>query len=86
MSNEHEFSHISIVDDFYKYLVELADNKKQVQCLDPEMKFCQECEYGGCVYQDDVETSSDLYECCFYTACMYGFDKVEEQHGKQKQF
>lgn len=41
MSNEREFSHVPIVDDFYKYLVELADNKKQVQCIDPEMKFCQ---------------------------------------------
>lgn len=31
MFNEREFSHVPIVDDFYKYLVELADNKKQVQ-------------------------------------------------------
>lgn len=73
MSNEHEFSHIPIVDDFYKYLVELADNKKQVQCVDSEMKFCQKCD----IYQDDVETSRDLDGCCFDTFCMYDFDKEE---------
>lgn len=78
MFNEREFSHVPIVDDFYKYLVELADNKKQVQCIDPEMKFCQECEYGGCVYPDDVETSRDLEGCCFDTFCMYDFDKAED--------
>ena len=78
MSNEREFSHVPIVDDFYKYLVELADNKKQVQCVDSEMEFCQECGYEGCVYQEDIETSRDLEECCFDTFCMYDFDKVED--------
>lgn len=78
MSNEYEFSYIPIVDDFYKYLVELADNKKQFQCVDPEIKFCQECGYEGYVYQKDIETSRDLEECCFDTFCMYDFDKVKD--------
>ena len=75
MSNERQFSYVPIVDDFYKYLVKLADNKKPVRCIDSEMKFCQECEYGSCVYPDDAETSRDLDLCCFDTSCMYDFDK-----------
>lgn len=78
MSNERKFSYVPIVDDFYQYLVELADNKEPTQCVDPEMHFCQECEYGCIVYPDWVETSSDLEGCCFNTFCMYGFDNEED--------
>ena len=77
MSNERQFSYVHIVDDFYKYLVELADNKKPVQCIYPEMKFCQECECGSCVQPEDVESSKDLEGYCFDTFCMYDFDKEE---------
>lgn len=55
----------------------MYDNVKPTQCIDPEMKLCQECEYGVVVYPYWVETSSDLYGCCFHTACMYGFDVGE---------
>lgn len=77
MSNEHKFSYVPQVDDFYKYIVECS-NMEPIQCIDSEMKFCQECEYGCIAYPDWVETSSDLKECCFNTFCMYGFDNEED--------
>lgn len=56
----------------------MCDNTKPTQCIDPEMKFCQECECGVCIYPEDVEISEDLEGCCFDTSCIYGFDKTED--------
>lgn len=55
----------------------MCDNTKQIQCIDPEMKFCQECKYEHCICSNDIETSEDLDLCCFDTSCMYDFDKGE---------
>lgn len=55
----------------------MSDNTKPAQCIDPEMKFCQYCKYGICIYSEDIETSEDLDGCCFDAFCMYGFDKEE---------
>ena len=31
-------------------------NTKPTRCIDPVMKFCQECQWGWCKYPDWVET------------------------------
>ena len=45
------------------------------RCIDPVMKYCQDCKYGHVIYGDDVECSDDLAGCCFESGCMQGFDK-----------
>ena len=54
------------------------NDAKPTQCIDPEMRFCQECKYGHCIYPDWVETTEDLTSCTFETCCIFGFDKMEE--------
>lgn len=51
------------------------NNIKPTRCIDPIMKFCQDCPYGHIIIPDWVETADDLEGCCFETTCMYGFDK-----------
>lgn len=48
---------------------------KPTRCIDPIIKYCQECRFGHCIYPGWVETAEDLEGCCFDTVCMYGFDK-----------
>lgn len=50
-------------------------NNKPTRCIDPVMKFCQECQWGYCTYPDWVETSEDLFGCTFESGCTLGFDK-----------
>ena len=45
------------------------------RCVDPVMKYCQECPYGNVTYGDDVESYSDIAGSCFETHCMLGYDK-----------
>ena len=45
------------------------------RCIDPVLKYCQDCQYGTCIYPDWVETYEDLEGCCFETKCMFGFDE-----------
>lgn len=45
------------------------------RCIDPVIKFCQDCRYGVRVYPEFVETAADVEGCCFDTYCIYGFDK-----------
>lgn len=49
--------------------------EKPTRCVDPVMKFCQECRYGWVKYPDWVETSEDLYGCHFEFGCTLGFDE-----------
>lgn len=53
----------------------MSNNTKPIRCIDPVMKFCQECKYGHCIYPDWVETSEDLAGCTFETCCILGFDQ-----------
>ena len=48
---------------------------KPTRCIDPIIKYCQECRFGHCIYPEWVETAEDLEWCSFETVCMYGFDK-----------
>lgn len=45
------------------------------RCIDPVIKFCQECRYGYCIYPEWVETREDLANCSFESGCTLGFDK-----------
>ena len=49
-------------------------NEKPTRCIDPVMKYCQECRYGHCVYPEWVETAEDLEGCYFDTFCIFGFE------------
>jgi len=53
----------------------VIDMSKPKRCIDPVMKFCQECEFGFIKYPDWVETYEDTFYCTFYAGCIYGFDK-----------
>ena len=48
---------------------------KPTRCVDPVMKYCQECPWGWVHYPDDVQTSADLDGCSFESGCSLGFDQ-----------
>ena len=39
------------------------------RCIDPIIKFCQECPWGYNVYPPWVEAGEDLEGCSFETVC-----------------
>lgn len=45
------------------------------RCIDPVVKYCQECPLGWVKYPEWVETREDLYDCSFESGCTLGFDK-----------
>ena len=45
------------------------------RCIDPVIKYCQECPLGWVKYPEWVETREDLYDCSFESGCTLGFDK-----------
>ncbi len=45
------------------------------RCIDPVIKFCQDCPWGHNIYPSWVETRKDLKDCTFETVCTLGFDK-----------
>ena len=53
----------------------MFNKEKPTRCVDPVMKYCQECQYGWVEYPSWVETSEDLDGCSFESGCMYGFDR-----------
>lgn len=53
---------------------------KPSRCIDPVMKYCQECRYGHIVYHDWAENYVDTFGCCFNTICIYGFDKGRPEY------
>lgn len=55
-------------------------------CLDPVMKYCQECPYGNVHYADDVETYQDTFGTNFETHCIYGLEKQQPSEEELKQF
>lgn len=50
-------------------------NNIPTRCIDPVIKFCQECQWGHNIYPDWVETKEDLIGCSFETICTLGYDK-----------
>lgn len=45
------------------------------RCIDPVVKYCQECPLGWVKYPEWVEICEDLYGCSFESGCTLGFDK-----------
>lgn len=52
-------------------------NNKPTRCIDPVIKFCQECRWGWVNYPEWVETSEDLSNCVIESGCMLGFEEDE---------
>ena len=48
---------------------------KPLRCVEPVLKFCQECRYGWVKYPEWVETAADLEGICFESGCTLGYDK-----------
>lgn len=59
---------------------------RPIRCIDPCMKFCQECKYGWVKYPDLVETHEDTFGCTFESGCMYGLEKDEPTEEELKEF
>lgn len=59
---------------------------KPTRCIDPVMKFCQECRYGYVKYPDWVETYEDTFGCCFESGCIYGLENTEPTEEELKEF
>lgn len=51
----------------------LIDNPSR--CIDPVMKYCQDCKYGWIRYPDGVDSYEDTLGCCFDSGCTLGYDK-----------
>ena len=49
--------------------------EKPTRCIDPVIKFCQECPWGWTHYPEWVETADDLNWCRIESGCMLGFDQ-----------
>lgn len=50
-------------------------NNRPTRCIDPVIKFCQECEWGWVHYPEWVETIDDLCWCRVESGCTLGFDQ-----------
>lgn len=45
------------------------------RCIDPILKDCENCCYGGRILPGWVETYEDIYGCCYETYCSLGYDQ-----------
>ena len=59
---------------------------KPTRCIDPVMKFCQECRYGWIHYPEWVETYEDTLSCCFESGCLYGLEDTEPTTEELEEF
>lgn len=59
---------------------------KPTRCIDPVIKYCQECQYGWTKYPDWVETSEDLNGCSFESGCIYDLEHTEPTEEELKKF
>lgn len=61
-------------------------NEKPTRCIDPVVKYCQECPLGWVKYPEWVETLEDLHRCTFESGCRYGFENDEPTEEELKEF
>lgn len=47
------------------------------RCIDPVIKFCQECKWGWVKYPEWVETREDLEGCTFEFGCTLGLEDTK---------
>ena len=48
---------------------------KPTRCIDPVIKYCQDCRWGYESYPEWVETTEDLSWCSIQSGCILGFDQ-----------
>lgn len=56
------------------------------RCIDPVIKYCQECKYGLVKYPEWVETYEDTFDCTFEVSCMYGLENTEPTYEEVEEF
>lgn len=61
-------------------------NEKPTRCIDPVVKYCQECPLGWVKYPEWVETLEDLHRCTFESGCSYGFENDEPTEEELREF
>lgn len=63
------------------------DSKKPKRCIDPCMKYCQECKWGYCIYPEDT-TREDLAQggVTFESGCSLGLEDTEPTKREQRKF
>ena len=59
---------------------------KPDRCIDPVIKFCQECKYGFVRYPAWVETYEDTFDCTFESGCIYGLEDTEPTDEEVEEF
>ncbi len=60
--------------------------EKPNRCIDPVIKYCQECKYGIVIYPGWVESYEDTLGCVFKTKCMYDLEKTEPTNEEVEEF
>lgn len=53
----------------------MLNEDKPKRCVDPIIKFCQECPWGHVSYPAWVETAEDLEWCSIESTCILGYDQ-----------
>lgn len=48
---------------------------KPTRCIDPIVKFCQDCKWGWVRCPEWVETAEDMAGCTLESGCLLGFDQ-----------
>lgn len=52
-------------------------DERPKRCIDPVIKFCQECEWGWVKYPEWIETREDLEYYTFECGCTLGLEDTE---------
>nr|DAP07845.1 MAG TPA: hypothetical protein [Caudoviricetes sp.] len=68
---------ISIFDILYPERKNTHNEEKPKRCIDPVIKFCQECKYGWIKYPEWVENFEDTLNCSFECGCTLGLEDTE---------
>ena len=59
---------------------------KPTRCIDPCVKFCQECKYGWVKYPEWVECYEDTFDCVFESGCIYNLEDTIPTEEEEKEF
>lgn len=61
-------------------------DEKPNRCIDPVIKFCQECRYGWVKYPEWIETYEDTFDCNFEFGCMLGLENTISTEEEMAEF
>ena len=62
------------------------ENNRPVRCIDPVVRYCQDCKYGFVKYPDWVETYEDTFGCTFESGCIYGLENTVPTLEEEQEF